>query len=65
MLFDFCIHFVSRLQKKLAESEERLSSQAAEFSRSSVSKDLELEALRQQEEKLRMDVIQRTEDVER
>jgi hypothetical protein len=49
----------------VAESEEKLASQAAEFSRSSVSKNLELEALRQQEEKLRMDVIQRTEDLER
>ncbi|EDO29072.1 predicted protein [Nematostella vectensis] len=54
-----------RLQRSISELNEKLSYQATGFSRSSVAKDLELEALRQQDEKLRADLIQRTEDVER
>ena len=54
-----------RLQKTVADLEEKLSAQSTKFSQSSVAKDLELEALRQQEEKLRVDVAQRTADLER
>ncbi|XP_048584581.1 coiled-coil domain-containing protein 57 isoform X2 [Nematostella vectensis] len=56
---------IERLQRSISELNEKLSYQATGFSRSSVAKDLELEALRQQDEKLRADLIQRTEDVER
>ncbi|KAK3728546.1 hypothetical protein QZH41_011625 [Actinostola sp. cb2023] len=56
---------LDKLQKTVADVEQKLSLQATKFSQSSVSKNLELQALHQQEEKLRMDVIQRTADLER
>ena len=47
-----------RLQATIADLENKLDKQAAEYSQSTVARDLELEALRQQEEKMRLETVQ-------
>ena len=57
--------FVDRLQGILADLENKLDKQTAEHARSTVARDLELEALRQQEEKMRLEIVQIKETTDR
>jgi len=50
--------FVDRLQGIIADLENKLDTETAEHARSTVARDLELEALRQQEEKMRLEIVQ-------
>ena len=54
-----------RLQVTIADLENKLDKQAAEYSQSTVARDLELEALRQQEEKMRLETVQIKEATDR
>ena len=54
-----------RLQATIADLENKLDKQAAEYSQSTVARDLELEALRQQEEKMRLETVQIKEATDR
>ena len=54
-----------RLQGIIADLENKLDKQAADHARSTVARDLELEALRQQEEKMRLGIAQIRETTER
>ena len=56
---------VPRLQAVSADLKAKLDTQAAEHGRSTVARDLELEALRQNEEKMRLEITQRKEDIDR
>ena len=49
----------------IADLENKLDKQTAEHARSTVARDLELEALRQQEEKMRLEVVQIKETTDR
>ena len=49
--------FVDRLQGITADLENKLDNQTDEHARSTVALDLELEALRQQEEKMRLEIV--------
>ena len=57
--------FDIRLQGIIADLEHRLEKQVADHARSTVARDLELEALRQQEEKMRMEIVQLKENTDR
>ena len=57
--------FVDRLQGIIADLENKLDNQTAEHARSTVARDLELEALRQQEEKMRLEIVQIKETTDR
>lgn len=59
------VAFVDRLQGIIADLESRLDKQAAEHAQSTVARDLELEALRQQEEKMRLEIVQIKENTDR
>ena len=54
-----------RLQRLIADLEEKLNKQSSENARSVVARDLELEALRQQEEKMRLEIVQIKETTDR
>ncbi|XP_015762342.1 PREDICTED: coiled-coil domain-containing protein 57-like [Acropora digitifera] len=56
---------VQRLQRLIADLEEKLNKQSSENARSVVARDLELEALRQQEEKMRLEIVQIKETTDR
>ncbi|XP_073246831.1 coiled-coil domain-containing protein 57-like [Porites lutea] len=56
---------VQRLQATIADLENKLDKQAAEYSQSTVARDMELEALRQQEEKMRLETVQIKEATDR
>ncbi|KAL9957035.1 hypothetical protein ACROYT_G038619 [Oculina patagonica] len=56
---------VQRLQGIIADLEHRLEKQVADHGRSTVARDLELEALRQQEEKMRLEIVQLKENTDR
>ena len=49
----------------MADLENKLDKQTAEHARSTVARDLELEALRQQEEKMRLEIVQIKETTDR
>lgn len=57
--------FGTRLQGIIADLEHKLEKQSADHARSTVARDLELEALRQQEEKMRLETVQLKESNER
>ena len=57
--------FVNRLQGIITDVQNRLEKQAADHSRSTVARDLELEALKQQEEKMRLEIVQLKENNDR
>ena len=54
-----------RLQATIADLGNKLDKQAAEYSQSTVARDMELEALRQQEEKMRLETVQIKEATDR
>ena len=54
-----------RLQGIVADLENKLDNQTAEHARSAVAHDLELEALKQQEEKMRLEIVQIKETTDR
>jgi len=56
---------VQRLQGTIADLENKLDKQTAEHARSTVTRDLELEALKQQEEKMRLEIVQIKETTDR
>lgn len=56
---------VQRLQRLIADLEDKLNRQSSEDARSAVARDLELEALRQQEEKMRLEIVQIKETTDR
>ena len=57
--------FAIRLTGIIADLEHRLEKQVADHGRSTVARDLELEALRQQEEKMRLEIVQLKENTDR
>ena len=57
--------FVDRLQGIIADLENKLDNQTAEHARSTVARDLKLEALRQEEEKMRLGIVQIKETTDR
>lgn len=57
--------FAIRLQGIIADLEHRVEKQTADHGRSIVTRDLELEALRQQEEKMRLEVVQLKENTDK
>ena len=57
--------FVVRSQGIIADLKNKLDKQTAEHAQSIVARDLELEALRQQEEKMRLEIVQIKETTER
>lgn len=57
--------FAIRLQGIIADLEHRLEKQTADHGRSVVARDLELEALRQQEEKMRLEIVQHKENTDK
>ena len=54
-----------RLQATIADLGNKLDKQAAEYSQSTVARDMELGALRQQEEKMRLETVQIKEATDR
>ena len=54
-----------RLVGTIADLEHKLEKQSADHARSTVARDLELEALRHQEEKMRLEIVQLKENTER
>lgn len=54
-----------RLQEELYQQKERWEKQIVDVSRSQVSKDVELQRLRENEEKLKSELLQRKQDIER
>ena len=54
-----------RLLGTVADLEHKLEKQSADHARSTVARDLELEALRQQEEKMRLEIVVLKENAER
>ena len=56
---------IFRLQDQASELKEKWDKQIVDVSRSQVNKDLELQNLREGEEKLKLDIIQKKEDIER
>lgn len=54
-----------RLQGIIADLEHKLEKQVADHGRATVTRDLELEALRQQEEKMRLEIVQLKENNDR
>jgi len=54
-----------RLQEEIASLKEKWDKQITTVSRGQVTKDLELQALRENEEKLKSDLLQRKQDMER
>lgn len=54
-----------RLVGTIADLEHKLEKQSANHARSTVARDLELEALRHQEEKMRLEIVQLKENTER
>jgi len=54
-----------RLQEIVADLENKLDNQTAEHARSTVAHDLELEALKQQEEKMGLEIVQIKETTDR
>ena len=63
-LYSYLLTYI-RLQATIADLENKLDKQAAEYSQSTVARDLELEALRQQEEKMRLETVQIKEATDR
>lgn len=57
--------FAIRLYGIMADLEHRLEKQTADHGRSIVARDLELEALRQQEEKMRLEIVQLKENTDK
>ena len=57
--------FVIRLQGIIGDLEHRLEKQTADHGRSIVTRDLELEALRQQEENMRLEIVQLKENTDK
>ena len=57
--------FVDKLQGIIADLENKLDNQTDEHARSTVARDLELEALRQLEEKMRLEIVQINETTDR
>ena len=67
-VFHLCLMtgvFAIRLQGIIADLEHRLEKQMADHGRSIVARDLELEALRQQEEKMRLEIVQLKENTDK
>lgn len=58
-------HLFARLQGIIADLENKLDKQIAENARATVARDLELDALRQQEEKMRLEIVQIREATDR
>lgn len=56
---------IQRLEESLADSQSKLESQTQDSARSTVAKDVELEALQQQEGKLRTELVQRKDELMR
>lgn len=56
---------VIRLQGIIADLQHRLEKQMADNGRSIVTRDLELEALRQQEEKMRLEIVKLKENIDK
>lgn len=56
---------VIRLQGIIADLQHRLEKQMADNGRSIVTRDLELEALRQQEEKMRLEIVRLKENIDK
>ena len=56
---------VIRLQGIVADLQHRLEKQMADNGRSIVTRDLELEALRQQEEKMRLEIVKLKENIDK
>ena len=54
-----------RLVGTIADLEHKLEKQSADHARSTVARDLELEALHHQEEKMRLEIVQLKENTER
>ena len=63
-LYSYLLTYI-RLQATIGDLENKLNKQAAEYSQSTVARDLELEALRQQEEKMRLETVQIKEATDR
>ena len=59
------MNFVFRLHKSVSELKSKLDNEREEYSRLTVAKDVELETLHQQEAKLRTELAQRKDDLER
>jgi hypothetical protein len=57
--------YICRLQEELYEQKERWDKQIVDVSRSQVHKDVEMQRLRESEEKLKAELIQRKQDIER
>lgn len=58
-------NFFLRLQEELYQQKERWEKQIVDISRSQVSKDVELQRLKENEEKLKSELLQRKQDIER
>lgn len=56
---------IYRLQEELTEMQTKWDSQISQVSRSNVTRDLEVEALRENDGKLKAELVQRKEDIER
>ena len=56
---------IFRLQEELYQQKERWDKQIVDVSRSQVSKDVELQRLKENEEKLKSELLQRKQDIER
>lgn len=61
----YFIILVCRMQESIADLQSKLESQRQETSRTTVAKDVELEALLQREAKLRTELAQRKEELAR
>lgn len=56
---------IQKLQQQASELKEKWDKQIVDVSRSQVNKDLELQNLREMEEKLKLEIVQKKEDIER
>ena len=65
LLYIYFIILVCRMQESIADLQSKLESQRQETSRTTVTKDVELEALLQREAKLRTELAQRKEELAR
>ena len=55
----------TRLQDELGQQKDKWDRQIIDVSRSQVNKDIELQALRENEDKLKADILQKKQDIER
>ena len=65
LLYIYFIILVCRMQESITDLQSKLESQRQETSRTTVTKDVELEALLQREAKLRTELAQRKEELAR